>query len=96
MAKLIVNKKVIGNFDVGTKFQDIHDFIEKAGVEFGCTDGQCGVCVATVLRGLEALNEVSEKESDTLWRIGEYDEDRRLTCQLEIVKDTDVIELQTD
>jgi len=61
MAKLIVNKKVIGNFDVGTKFQDIHDLIEKAGVEFGCTDGQCGVCVATVLRGLEALNEVSEK-----------------------------------
>ena len=96
MAKLIVNKKVIGNFDVGTKFQDIHDLIEKAGVEFGCTDGQCGVCVATVLRGLEALNEVSEKESDTLWRIGEYDEDRRLTCQLEIIQDTDVIELQTD
>jgi len=96
MARLIVNKKVIGNFDVGTKFQDIHDLIEKAGVEFGCTDGQCGVCVATVLRGLEALNEVSEKESDTLWRIGEYEEDRRLTCQLEIVKDTDVIELQTD
>ena len=52
--------------------------------------------MATVLRGLEALNEMSEKESDTLWRIGEYDEDRRLTCQLEIVKDTDVIELQTD
>ena len=96
MAKLIVNKKVIGNFDVGTKFQDIHDLIEKAGVEFGCTDGQCGVCVATILRGLEALNEVSEKESDTLWRIGEYDEDRRLTCQLEIIQDTDVIELQTD
>jgi ferredoxin len=52
--------------------------------------------VASVLKGLEALNEISEKEADTLWRIGEYDEERRLTCQLEIVKDTDVIELQTD
>ncbi len=96
MAKLIVNKKVVGSFGVGTKFQDIHDEIEKAGVEFGCTDGQCGVCVATVLKGLDALNEVSEKESETLWRIGEYDEERRLTCQLEITKDTDIIELQTD
>lgn len=96
MAKLIVNKKVIGVFGVGTKFHDIHDLIEKAGVEFGCTDGQCGVCVATVIKGLDALNGISEKEEETLWRIGEYDEDRRLTCQLEITKDTDVIELKSD
>jgi len=40
--KLIVNGKVIGDVEGGTKLGDLHHEIEKAGIEFGCTDGQCG------------------------------------------------------
>ena len=97
MAKLIVNGKVIGDVEGGTKLGDLHHEIEKAGIEFGCTDGQCGVCVCTVKRGLECLEEPSETEEETLWKIGEYEENRRLTCQL-VVKNgaCDIIELESD
>lgn len=97
MVKVIVNKKTVGFFPIGTKFKDIHDKLEKAGVEFGCTDGQCGVCVGTIVKGLDNLNEISEQESETLWRIGEYEEDRRLLCQLEITReDEEEIIIETD
>ncbi len=97
MPKLIVNGKVIGEFGGGTKLGDLHHEIEKAGVEFGCTDGKCGVCVCTVKVGIDCLEDPSDTEEDTLWRIGEYEEDRRLTCQL-IIKDNtcEVIELKTE
>ncbi len=95
--KLIVNGKVIGEVKKGLKLGDIHDEIEKAGVEFGCTDGQCGVCVCTVVRGLECVEEPSEVEEDTLWRIGEYDENRRLTCQMVIKEEScPVLEIKTE
>ena len=96
MAKVKINKKII-EIPVGVRFGELHHEIEKAGVEFGCTDGQCGVCVCTVKKGLEYLAEPSETEEETLWRIGEYDESRRLTCQLVIEKEpADIIELETD
>lgn len=95
MARLRVNGKTL-EIPTGKKFADYHHEVEKAGVEFGCIDGQCGVCVCTVVRGLECLSEPSEQEEETLWRIGEYEENRRLTCQLIIEKEGCDIELETD
>ncbi len=79
--KVKINGKV---FDIpkGVRFGELSHEIEKAGIEFGCTDGQCGVCIARILKGLECLNEPSEEEEETLWRVGAVDEEERLTCQL--------------
>ena len=77
MAKVKINGKVL-EIPAGVKFGGYHHEIEKAGVEYGCSDGQCGVCVCTVVKGLECLAEPSEQEEETLWRIGEYEENRRL------------------
>ncbi|NPB07857.1 MAG: (2Fe-2S)-binding protein [Aquificae bacterium] len=84
--KVRINGKL---FDIpkGVKFSELSHQIEKAGIEFGCTDGQCGVCVARVVQGMECLNEPSEQEEETLWRIGAVDEDQRLTCQLVIERE---------
>jgi ferredoxin len=95
MAKVKINKKTL-EIPAGVRFGELHHEIEKAGVEFGCTDGQCGVCVCTVKKGLECLAEPSDTEEETLWRIGEYEESRRLTCQLVIEKEGCEIELETD
>lgn len=95
MAKVNINGRVL-EIPVGEKFANYHHEIERAGVEFGCTDGRCGVCVCTVIKGLECLAEPSEQEEETLWRIGEYEDNRRLTCQLVIEKEGCEIELKTD
>ena len=94
--KVKINGKV---FDIpkGVKFGELSHEIEKAGIEFGCTDGQCGVCVARVIKGMECLNEPSEDEEETLWRVGAVDEDQRLTCQLVIEKeDCDEIVIESE
>ena len=52
MAKVKINRKTF-EIPPGVRFGELHHEIEKAGVEFGCTDGQCGVCVCTVKKGLE-------------------------------------------
>ena len=81
----------------GVRFGELSDEIEKAGVEFGCTDGRCGVCVARVVKGLECLNEPSETEEETLWRVGASEEEERLTCQLVIEReDCDEIEIVSE
>lgn len=79
--KVKINGKV---FDIpkGIRFGELSHELEKSGIEFGCTDGQCGVCIARVLKGLDCLNEPSEEEEETLWRVGAVDDEERLTCQL--------------
>ncbi|MCS7083677.1 MAG: (2Fe-2S)-binding protein [Aquificaceae bacterium] len=95
MAKVIINGKVV-EIEPGVRFGELHHEIEKAGVEFGCTDGQCGVCVCTILSGLECVEEPSEIEEETLWRIGEYEENRRLTCQLVLKGQCPNLKIETD
>ncbi|MFZ8863109.1 MAG: 2Fe-2S iron-sulfur cluster-binding protein, partial [Thermocrinis sp.] len=65
MAKVKINNKTF-EIPAGVRFGELHHDIEKAGVEFGCTDGQCGVCVCTVKKGLECLAEPSDTEEETL------------------------------
>jgi len=84
--KVRINGKVF-EIPKGVRFGELSHEIEKAGIEFGCTDGQCGVCVARVLKGMECLNKPSEEEEETLWRVGAVDEEQRLTCQLVIEKE---------
>jgi ferredoxin len=52
-------------------------------LSFGCTEGTCGVCELTVLKGMENLSKVSDEEKEYL-----YEEDiengMRLGCQLKV------------
>lgn len=54
-------------------------------LSFGCTEGTCGVCELTVVKGRENCSQPNEEEKDYL-----YEEDlkngMRLGCQLKIRK----------
>ncbi len=58
-------------------------FKEKTSMLFGCEKGECGICVCTILKGVENLNEKSQKEIETLHSKGAHPE-QRLACLLKI------------
>ena len=58
-------------------------FREHTAMLFGCEKGECGICICTVLKGMENLNEKSQKETETLHSKGAYP-NQRLACQLKI------------
>ena len=63
------------------------DFCEEVDISlsFGCTEGTCGVCEVTVLKGRENLSRITEEEKDYL--LEEDPEDgMRLGCQVNIRK----------
>ncbi len=68
----------------GLPLIEICDEVE-VGLSFGCTEGTCGVCELTVLKGRENLSKITEEEKDYL-----YDEDlekgMRLGCQVKVRK----------
>ncbi len=71
-------------FEDGMALIDICEDVETE-LSFGCTEGSCGVCELTVLKGRENLNKFTEEEKEYL-----YEEDlengKRLGCQLKIRK----------
>jgi ferredoxin len=75
MAKLIID-------GLETEVPDgttIEDACEKMGVPMGCTAGECGTCVITVIKGMENLKPKNDMEKER----GIEDEER-LACQAEI------------
>lgn len=52
-----------------------------ASMEFGCRIGDCGTCIATVEKGIEYLNEVTQKESTIFSMLDQKPNDLRLMCQ---------------
>ncbi len=68
----------------GMMLIDICEEVETA-LTFGCTEGSCGVCELTVLKGRENCNKFTEEEKEYL-----YEEDlengMRLGCQVKIRK----------
>jgi 2Fe-2S ferredoxin len=64
---------------------------EKSSLMFGCEKGQCGMCICSVLKGIENLEKPSQSESDLLIR-RRANPNQRLTCQLKIIKGEAVIE----
>jgi len=68
----------------GMSLIDICEEVD-VSLSFGCTEGTCGVCELTVLKGLENTSKVTEEEKDYL-----YEEDleagMRLGCQVKVRK----------
>jgi ferredoxin len=75
---------------VGTSIRKI---AEKTGasMEFGCRVGDCSTCVAVVEKGMECLNEPSEKELKTLGLIDNKTDNMRLMCQCNIQKEGEIV-----
>ena len=85
MAKVVFQPdNVTYECEDGMSLQDICDEVE-VSYKFGCTEGTCGVCEMTVLKGRENLSKITEEEKDYL-----YDEDlekgMRLGCQVKVRK----------
>ncbi len=52
------------------------DACDALGVPFGCQDGVCGTCICRVLKGMENLRPLNDKEEDMGLQAGQ-----RLVCQ---------------
>jgi ferredoxin len=63
------------------------EFCDEVGVSlsFGCTEGTCGVCEVTVLKGRENLSRITEEEKDYLLE-EDLEDGMRLGCQVKIRK----------
>lgn len=75
MAKIIVDGKEMDVEDGA----EIKGACEILGIEFGCKNGFCRTCEATVLEGYENLTEMTENET-----MISLTEPRRLMCQCRI------------
>jgi ferredoxin len=70
--------------DDGTPLMDFCDEVD-VSLSFGCTEGTCGVCEVTVLKGKENLSRITEEEKDYLLE-EDLEGGMRLGCQVKIRK----------
>ena len=68
----------------GTPLIDFCDEVE-VSLSFGCTEGTCGVCEVTVLKGRENLSRITEEEKDYLLP-EDLEAGMRLACQVKVRK----------
>jgi ferredoxin len=68
----------------GTPLIDFCDEFDTS-LSFGCTEGTCGVCEVTVLKGRENLSRITEEEKDYLLE-EDLEDGMRLGCQVKIRK----------
>ncbi|MEK9628450.1 MAG: 2Fe-2S iron-sulfur cluster-binding protein [Nitrospinota bacterium] len=68
----------------GTPLIDLCDEIG-VSLSFGCTEGTCGVCEVTVVKGMENLSRVTDEEKDYLLE-EDLEGGMRLGCQVRIRK----------
>lgn len=68
----------------GTPLIDLCDDVE-VSLSFGCTEGTCGVCEVTVLKGRENLSRITEEEKDYLLP-EDLEAGMRLGCQVKVRK----------
>jgi ferredoxin len=61
----------------------LYDIAHESGLDwmFGCTKGNCGTCLSTVVSGIENLNRIGNTEGETLRKLGAMP-GQRLACQL--------------
>ena len=69
----------------GTSLIDLCDEVPDVSLSFGCTEGTCGICELTVIKGMENLSRVTEEEKDYLLE-EDIEEGMRLGCQLTVRK----------
>jgi ferredoxin len=68
----------------GTPLIDFCDEVD-VSLSFGCTEGTCGVCEVTALKGRENLSRITEEEKEYLLE-EDLDDGMRLGCQVKIRK----------
>ena len=68
----------------GTQLMDFCEEVD-VSLSFGCTEGTCGVCEVTVLKGRENLSRITEEEKDYLLE-EDLEDGMRLGCQVKIRK----------
>jgi ferredoxin len=69
----------------GSRLIDFCDEVGDVSLPFGCTEGSCGVCELTVLKGRENLSKITEEEENYLLP-EDLQSGMRLGCQLTIRK----------
>ncbi|KAH0790671.1 ISC system 2Fe-2S type ferredoxin [Histomonas meleagridis] len=95
----LVNIKFIGK-DVdkvvqGAVGESLLHVAEKNGIKIPCAcEGSCacGTCHVYVTKGMDLLNEISDKENDTLDFAVDVHDDSRLSCTARIVAEDGEIE----
>lgn len=85
MAKIIYQPdNVVQEVENGSRLIDCCDEVS-VSLTFGCTEGSCGVCELTVVRGMENLSKVTDEETNYLLP-EDLEVGMRLGCQLKIKK----------
>ncbi|HLD59376.1 MAG TPA: 2Fe-2S iron-sulfur cluster-binding protein [Candidatus Bilamarchaeaceae archaeon] len=64
----------------------IKEYVKKeSGMLFGCEQGDCGTCVCSIAKGSENINKKTQKEEQTINRLG-LPGGSRLACQIRVTK----------
>lgn len=85
MAKILFKPdNVVHEIEDGSALIDICDEVD-VSLSFGCTEGTCGVCELTVLKGMENISKVTDEEKEYLLP-EDLQNGMRLGCQIKIKK----------
>ena len=70
----------------------LKDVVREAGwpIMFACEDGVCGTCLINTTAGMENLNKMGEKETETLQAMGMDPSKQRLACQCTVNGDVEI------
>ena len=91
MARIVFRPdNIIHEVEDGTSLIDICEEVDST-FSFGCTEGTCGVCELTVIKGAENVSKTNESEKDFL-DPEDLEKGMRLGCQLKILKGEVVID----
>lgn len=80
---LFVKESLTQEVPVGADFQRIHSLYPTLPLRFGCRNGECGVCVLFIEKGMENLTKRTPEEVKTLRRKN-FPPECRLACQCAI------------
>lgn len=85
MAKILFQTDNIAHeVEDGTRLIECCEDID-VSLPFGCTEGTCGVCELTVIKGMENLSKVTDEETQYLLP-EDLEKGMRLGCQLMVKK----------
>ena len=91
MARIVFKPdNIIHEVEDGTSLIDICEEVDST-FSFGCTEGTCGVCELTVIKGAENVSKTNEAEKDYL-HPEDLKKGMRLGCQLKVRKGEVVID----
>jgi ferredoxin len=85
MARIIFQpNNLTHDVEDGARLIEVCDELD-VSLSFGCTEGTCGVCELTVVRGMENLSRLTEEEKDYLLE-EDLENGMRLGCQIKVRK----------